>query len=124
MKNVGILLFNEVEVLDFAGPYEVFCTASRLEERAGRTAPFKVFTIASQKIIIARGGLKVEADYLLQDSPKIDISLVPGGVVEEPCNNLEILDFIKKVHTTAEITASICTGAFLLAKNGLWTALR
>jgi len=123
--NVGILIFNEVEVLDFAGPYEVF-SRTRLEKgaesrKSNDSAPFKVFTVSvNDKTIKATGGLKVISDYTFLNSPKIDILIIPGGYGTRPLlNNEDVLNWIKSISNDSEITSSVCTGALLLAKAGL-----
>lgn len=123
--NVGILIFNEVEVLDFAGPYEVF-SRTRLEKgaesrKSNDSAPFKVFTVSvNDKTIKATGGLKVISDYTFLNSPKIDILIIPGGYGTRPLlNNEDVLNWIKSISNDSEITSSVCSGALLLAKAGL-----
>src|SRR6516162_5652095 len=82
--NVGILIFDGVEVLDFAGPFEVF-SRTRLvpgpaARRSDESAPFQVFTVAkSREPISATGGLQVIPHYGFGDAPGIDILVVPGG---------------------------------------------
>jgi putative intracellular protease/amidase len=84
VKSVGILIFDDVEVLDFAGPFEVF-SRTRLaggaeSRRTDDAAPFKVFTVAqSRDTITAIGGLKVIPDHAWRDAPAIDILVIPGG---------------------------------------------
>lgn len=123
--NVGILIFNEVEVLDFAGPFEVF-SRTRIEKgaesrRSDDSAPFKVFTVSvKEEIIIATGGLKIFSDYTFKNFPKIDILVIPGGLgTRALLNNEDVLNWIKSVSNEAEITSSVCTGSLLLAKAGL-----
>src|SRR5215211_3903776 len=80
--NVGILVFDDVEVLDFCGPFEVFSVTRSLGVPTTDETqnPFNVFLIAERPgIIKARGNLKVQPDYTLDDSPAIDILVVPGG---------------------------------------------
>jgi transcriptional regulator GlxA family with amidase domain len=82
---VAIYLFPEVEVLDFAGPFEVFTTASRVSRRRNPAAPgpFRVVTVArSAAPVQARAGLKVLPDHTLQSCPSADLLLVPGGVID------------------------------------------
>jgi len=115
-STVGILLFNEVEVLDFAGPFEVFSLAGDKEK------PFKVLTISETgKIISARNGLKVQPDFSIQNHPKLDILIIPGGYGAEEIeiHNDKLIQWIKNQAIMVEILASICTGAFLLAKANL-----
>jgi transcriptional regulator GlxA family with amidase domain len=118
-RNVGILLFNEVEVLDFAGPFEVFSiTAS--DENGEK--PFRVHTVAqTKKLIKARNGLKIQPDYDFQDAPGFDILIIPGGYGAEEIeiHNSSVIDWIKNKISSVEIMASVCTGAFLLAEAGL-----
>ena len=115
--NVGILLFDEVEVLDFAGPYETF--AVTIDNNNNKV--FNVFTVAQKHEISARNGLLVTADYLLENSPHIDILVVPGGYGAETVElyNKTLLNWINLKHQTTNITFSICTGAFILAEAGL-----
>lgn len=118
-KNVGILLFHEVEVLDFAGPFEVFSIAENGE--SGEKA-FRVHTVAQSKDLIrARNGLKIQPDYDFEDAPNFDIIIVPGGYGAEEIeiHNPKIISWIKSQIENVELLASVCTGAFLLAEAGL-----
>lgn len=116
---VGILLFNQVEVLDFAGPFEVFSvtTGKQLSEK-----PFFVYTVARTKEPIkARNGLTVIPDYDFKNAPDFDILIIPGGYGAEEIEikNPIVIKWIKESSKKADLTASVCTGAFLLAKAGL-----
>ena len=122
--SVGIFIFDNVEVLDFAGPYEVFTTASRVFNKTTSSPlenlPFEVFTVGkTKKSIYARAGLKLHPDYSITSHPTPDVLLIPGGVVTKEMDDADILSWIKSTSTFTTITASICTGAFLLAKAGL-----
>lgn len=120
MISVAIFIFPEVEVLDFAGPYEVFTTACRVAKLKGDTAPFTVFTVAREPgTIRARAGLVVNADYTFANHPPIDVVIIPGGVVDAELKIPAVAEWIKRVTTTTKLTASVCTGAFLLAQAGL-----
>ncbi|MDD3417217.1 MAG: DJ-1/PfpI family protein [Lachnospiraceae bacterium] len=117
--NVGILLFNEVEVLDFAGPFEVFSIASYPN---CQQKPFIVNTVAqTTDLIIARNGLKVQPDYDFNNSPHFDILIVPGGYGAEEIEiqNKTLIKWIQDRARECDIIASVCTGAFLLAEAGL-----
>jgi transcriptional regulator GlxA family with amidase domain len=118
---VGILLFDDVEVLDFAGPYEVFTTASRMRAReADGVTPFRVVTVARHGgIVRARAGLVVQADHAFADAPPIDVLIVPGGVVDGALACRETLAWIETVAPRCRIVASVCTGVFLLAAAGV-----
>lgn len=118
-KNVGMYLFPEVEALDFAGPFEVFTTASRVSKRLSPSveAPFHVFSVAeSSTVVRARAGLRITPDHCFGDHPKIDVLLVPGGVVTAELAKPAVLQWVSQSAADAELVASVCTGAFILAK--------
>ena len=122
MMNVGIYIYNEVEVLDFAGPFEVFSTAARVKARITPDLPdlFNVFTISEETTpILARGGLQIVPKYSISDHPKIHLLIIPGGIVTDELEKNPVVSWIKTSSNIADISASICTGAFLLAKAGL-----
>ncbi len=123
--NVGILIFDDVEVLDFAGPFEVF-SRTRLapgpeSRRSEDSAPFTVFTVASSRAPIrTTGKLEVVPHYGFGDAPRIDLLVVPGGFgTRALVDDAETLDWIRRVAATARRTTSVCTGSLLLAKAGL-----
>lgn len=118
MINVGILIFDEVEVLDFTGPFEVFSIAAD----DNSTKLFNVTVIAEKnRIINARNGLKVLPDYSFQDTKEIDILIIPGGFGAETVEfkNQELLKWIIEINKKTMITASVCTGAIILAETKL-----
>lgn len=119
---VGILLFPHVEVLDFAGPFEVFSVANRVARRdQGREVPpFSVTTVAaSREVVLARHGLSVLPRHSFNDAPQYDVLVVPGGVVTQPMNDAATLDYVQRASSQASLTASVCTGAFILAKTDI-----
>lgn len=121
MRKVAIFIFDEVEVLDFCGPFEVFAvTGARAEGN-----PFDVFTVAETTApISARNGLSVNPKYSFADCPQADILIVPGGYGTRPLmNHQPVLDWIKSQATNAELVMSVCTGALLLGKAGLLEGL-
>ncbi len=121
-KRVGILIFDEVEVLDFCGPFEVF-SAVRLnpEQRREEPSPFEVFLVAEQSgAVIANGGLWVMPDYTLKNCPPLDILVVPGGWgTRREIKNKTLLAWIKKQGQKVETLTSVCTGSMLLGQTGL-----
>lgn len=120
--SVGIFVFNNVEVLDFSGPYEVFTCASRISaiKKNQLEAVFDVFTIAESKTLLhARAGLNVLPDHDFVNHPAIDILIIPGGVVTEELAKIKVIEWIAREAAQSTLTASICTGAFLLAQAGL-----
>ncbi len=117
---VGIYLFDEVEVLDFAGPFEVFSTASRMAERDNAPPPFAVSTLGpSTKPVKARAGLQVVPQHTLARHPEYDALIVPGGVVTGELAREGLSDWLVRQSLQLKVLASICTGAFLLEKAGL-----
>ncbi|WP_028693583.1 DJ-1/PfpI family protein [Pseudomonas cremoricolorata] len=125
--NVGIYVFDEVEVLDFAGPYEVFTTATRMQQRsdAGAQPLFTVFTIGRTTAPIkARAGLKIDPDHDIHGHPPLDCLIVPGGVVTAELEKPDVIRWIDQQAALTPVVASVCTGAFLLAKAGKLDGLR
>jgi transcriptional regulator GlxA family with amidase domain len=121
IQTVGILIFDDVEVLDFCGPFEVFSTARPAGE-TGDVAPlFQVVTIAeAERTVHCRGGLLVQPHHTLATHPPLDLLVVPGGQgTRRERSNGRLLDWIVAQDTGTVITASVCTGAFLLAERGL-----
>jgi transcriptional regulator GlxA family with amidase domain len=121
-RTVGIFVFDDVEVLDFAGPYEVFTCATRVAGKLtpGAPPPFQVRTIgATAATLHARAGLAVLPEAQFGDAGRIDVLIVPGGVVTAELDKRAVIDWIAATARTAELTASVCTGAFLLAQAGL-----
>ncbi|MFF0830457.1 DJ-1/PfpI family protein [Brevibacillus sp. NPDC003359] len=118
---VGIFLFDDVEVLDFAGPLEVFSVTSM--ENDSHT-PFLVKTVSEKgNMIQTLNGLKVQPDYSFANMPVFDILIIPGGVGarEREVHNEQVINWIREQMQQVELMASVCTGAFLLAKAGLLT---
>ena len=114
---VAIMLFDGVEVLDFAGPYEVFAAA-----RNALGDPYtKVFTVANRPEIKCHGGLRVTADAAFEACRSFDVLIVPGGTGarEKGENQKDAIRFIQEQKGKAKLIASVCTGAFLLARAGL-----
>ena len=126
-KHVGILVFDEVEVLDFCGPFEVFSVVRLDEEhRRSQPSPFRV-SLISQKggQIEATGGLKVLTDFSIENCPSLNILLVPGGQgTRREVNNAELLNWIRLRNQEVELLTSVCTGAVMLGKAGLLDGLQ
>lgn len=122
---VGIFVFDDVEVLDFAGPFEVFsrtrAVAGAESRRTNDSAPFETFTVArTRDVITAIGGLQVVPQYSWGDAPEIDILVVPGGFGTRALLHDELaLTWIRDAAARARQVTSVCTGALLLAKVGL-----
>lgn len=121
---VAILAFDEVEALDLAGPYEVFTTASRMQQRETPDAPppFEVHCVAREhQPVRARAGMTLLPTHSFADAPPIDVLVVPGGVVDAVMACPDTLRWVSQVADKAMLTASVCTGAFVLASSGVLT---
>jgi transcriptional regulator GlxA family with amidase domain len=121
-RRVGILVFAEVEVLDFCGPFEVFAT-TRLDESRRREdpSPYEVVLIAEARdVVVASGGLKVVPDHTPEDCPPLDVLVVPGGWgTRREIGNARLLAWIAETAKGTETLASVCTGSMLLGMAGL-----
>lgn len=120
--SVGIFLFNEVEVLDFAGPFEVFSVTEVNEEKT-----FTVYTVSENgEMITARNGLKVQPDYSIENLPPVDILIIPGGLGARKyeIKNEIVIKWIRQQMKEVKLMTSVCTGALLLAKAGLLEGLK
>lgn len=111
----GILLFDDVEEMDFAGPLEVFGVASSL------TSQVEVTTLSKNgEPIRCRYGLRVQPEHSFSNCPPLDLLIVPGGrgARERAMHDPETLRFIRTQSTKAHV-ASVCTGALVLAEAGV-----
>jgi putative intracellular protease/amidase len=113
LPSVSILLFDRAEIIDFAGPWEVFGGAG-----------YKVFTVAEKTDPVnCVFGQRVVADYTFENSPRAHVLLVPGGGVGDAVNNPKLIKWVQDNAQTADYVMSVCTGAFILAKAGLLDGL-
>jgi transcriptional regulator GlxA family with amidase domain len=121
-KRVGILVFPNVEVLDFCGPFEVF-SVTRLAEarRREEPSPFEVVLVAEHAgVVTATGGLRVIPDHTIDTCPPLDVLVVPGGWgTRAEISNRRLLDWIAARAREVETLTSVCTGSMLLGHAGL-----
>jgi transcriptional regulator GlxA family with amidase domain len=121
-RKVGILIFPEVEVLDFCGPFEVF-SVTRLDEnrRLEEPSPYEVILVAEKKEpVVATGGLKVIPDHALDDCPPLDLLVVPGGWgTRREMNNDRLIAWLSERARQTTMLTSVCTGSLLLGRSGL-----
>ena len=121
-RRVGILVFDEVEVLDFCGPFEVFSVTRLVEDRRrDEPSPYEVVLIAEKgEVVVATGGLKVVPDHTPEDCPPLDVLVVPGGWgTRREMANRTLLAWIAERGRSVTTLASVCTGSLLLGRAGL-----
>ncbi len=120
MLQIGTVIYDDAEALDFAGPYEAFSTAARLCD----SPPWQVSLISEHREVMARGGFPVKSHLTLADLPSVDVLLVSGGVHTSAMANPVLLNALRDAGDSASWVTSVCTGAFLLAEAGLLTDQR
>lgn len=120
--NIGILLFDDVELLDFAGPMQVFMAAQYIDA----TTIQKVETIGTHKQIkVSKSGMKVQVEQLLSSLPTYDILVVPGGFGTRPIlADDTLLSQIEALIANADFCMTVCTGSLILAKLGRLSDLK
>ncbi|MBK8269959.1 MAG: DJ-1/PfpI family protein [Planctomycetes bacterium] len=115
VRNVAILVWEGVEVLDFAGPAEVFAAT-----RAFGESPFNVYLVSpTAGPVTSQGFIKLTANYTIDDCPTPDVMVIPGGGTGALLGDGKVLQWVKSVSLDAEMTMSVCTGAMVLAKCGI-----
>ncbi len=113
-------MFDDVEVLDACGPFEVFSVANRVADRAGSARPFEVSLVGiDDRPVVARGGMRIGVDTTIDDPRAYDVVVIPGGVIDAVEKNARVLEWLQRTRPGAELVASVCTGAFVLAAAGL-----
>ncbi|THF76877.1 DJ-1/PfpI family protein [Cohnella fermenti] len=118
---IGIVLFDGVEVLDFAGPYEVFSLARVPGESEPWVYPCRVSTLSEDgNVVRAARGLRIVPDYSFADSPQFDALIVPGGPgARQESERDNLVAWLASRRADTPIMAGVCTGALLLARAGL-----
>jgi transcriptional regulator GlxA family with amidase domain len=118
---VVIFLFDQVDLLDAGGPYEVFLTASRLSVRAGEPAPFEVATAGVTRATVSSyGGLRLEPELAASEVAALELLVVPGAVaIDAVIASPALVATVAELAARAEVVASVCTGAFILQAAGL-----
>jgi transcriptional regulator GlxA family with amidase domain len=112
--NFAIVLFPDVEELDFAGPYEVVGMAAKWMYK-----DWRLYTVAQERVVKGSCGLSVNVDYTFDDAPTADVIIVPGGTgTRAGAENGALIGFIERSGASAQYVTSVCTGAFLLEKAG------
>lgn len=119
-RNAAVFIFEQVEPLDFAGPYEVFISGSN------RGQDFNVYTVAENNgPIQTLGGLSINPAYTIDNCPNPDILVIPGGWgSRKEMNNETVTNWIREISNDVEVILSVCTGALILAKAQLLDGLK
>jgi len=119
-RNVAILLFNGVQIIDYTGPYEVFGHVYAFDQ----PAPFNVYTVAERATVITTAmGMSVNPKFSIDDAPRPDLLIIPGGNVSAALDSPKVMEWLTDTSRHAEIVMSVCNGAFILAKAGLLDGL-
>ncbi|MBH0025876.1 DJ-1/PfpI family protein [Pseudoalteromonas sp. SWN29] len=117
--NVGIYIYENAEVLDFSGPFEVLSTANRLGNKN-----WNVFLVSEKHgLTQARGGYPINSHFSFEDHPDIDVLIVVGGIHTEELKKSNVISWVSKVADRSMKVASVCTGAFILAEAKLLDGL-
>ncbi|MBO9343693.1 MAG: DJ-1/PfpI family protein [Roseiflexus sp.] len=118
-RTVAILIFDDVELLDFAGPFEVFSSVRNLTGDHERL--MDVFAVAeSLTPVRCRNGLVVQPERTIDECPPVDVLVIPGGAGVRPAlERSNLVEWVRTRAQEAELTVSVCTGSFLLAQAGL-----
>ncbi|MFH0959905.1 MAG: DJ-1/PfpI family protein [Pseudomonadota bacterium] len=126
-KRIGIIIFDDVEVLDFCGPFEVF-SLTRLDQKRflEDPSPFEILLVAQlDRPITTTGGMRVLPDATFDNCPTLDILVVPGGWgTRREMKNDAMLSFVVARAAQAETLTSVCTGSLILGSAGLLDGLR
>lgn len=121
-RKLGIVVFDDVEVLDFAGPFEVFSVTN--EQNNNELFDISLISVG-EKNVVAKNGLNIVADFSIKEISHLDILLIPGGKGARPLvYNSEFIEWVKSVSKESELVLSVCTGALVLAKARLLDGLR
>lgn len=117
--NIGIYIYDNAEVLDLSGPFEVFCTASRLLGNG-----WNIFLVSETgSLVTARGNFMIQPHFSISKHPAIDVLVVVGGVHTEEVKKDNVINWVSKISQSARLVASVCTGCFILAEAGLLNGL-
>lgn len=118
-REVAIVLYEGVEVLDFSGPAEVFTAAAGFAG-TGDEAAFRTYTMGVTKDpILSQGFVRIVPEFSIDDAPKPDVVVLPGGPSGRLTNDPRFMAWATQAMQDAEVTLTVCTGAFVAAKAGL-----
>jgi transcriptional regulator GlxA family with amidase domain len=123
---VGLIVFDQVDLLDVGGPYEVFLTASRLQVRAGEDPAFEVVTVGlTADPVTAYGGLRLTPAAAIDQAGPFDLLVIPGAIdIDDVIGDEVLMLALRSASDQAQTVASVCTGAFVLGRLGLLESRR
>ena len=121
-RNVAIVIYENVQPLDWTGPYEVYNDAARFGAANGENA-FRVYTVSKTTEVLDGQGLRLVPNYSIENAPRPDIVVFPGGPSDKIHADPVFFAWAEKAAREAEIAQSVCTGAFVLGKAGLLDGL-
>ncbi|MBB4568826.1 GlxA family transcriptional regulator [Rhizobium leucaenae] len=120
MRRIEILAFEDAQLLDITGPLQVFTSANEEALAAGQPRPYDAIAVATSTQTATTSGLTLATALLSRDDETIDTLIVAGGIgVNKACEDRSLVDWIRRRSAKARRTASVCSGAFLLAEAGL-----
>jgi putative intracellular protease/amidase len=118
-RNLAILIFDGVQIIDYTGPFETFGHVYFDDTHA-----FNIYTVSEKSGAITTSmGMSVNPKYTLENAPEPNVIVIPGGDVRGQVNNPAVIKFIQDKARNAEIVMSVCNGAYILAKTGLLDGL-
>ena len=114
-RNLAILIFDGVQIIDYTGPFETFGHVHTNEGHG-----FNIYTVSEKTNAITTAmGMSVNPKYSFENAPKPDLLLVPGGDVDGQLNSPTVIKWVQETARDTEIVLSVCNGAFIIAKAGL-----
>jgi transcriptional regulator GlxA family with amidase domain len=115
-RKVAIVVYDHMEILDFAGPGEVFQSTGD---------PFEVYTVGEKPSpIVSQSFVRIVPDFTIDTAPRPDILVIPGGGTSAVQKSARMMEWIGRSARGAEVTLTVCTGAFILARTGLLDGLQ
>jgi putative intracellular protease/amidase len=119
-RNLAILLFEGVQIIDYTGPFETFGHVYNED-----TPAFNIYTVSEKGTTITTAmGMSVNPKYSFETAPEPDVMMIPGGNVNPHLDNPAVINWVREKSKNAEIVLSVCNGAFFLGKAGLLDGLQ
>ncbi|MGE3767969.1 MAG: DJ-1/PfpI family protein, partial [Kofleriaceae bacterium] len=122
-KNVAIVVYDHMEILDFAGPAEVLAAASRFAGSGGQPALNIYLVGKTTKSLEAQGFIDITPAFSIDNAPTPDIVVIPGGMSDNLSNDPAMMAWLTQATAASDTTLTVCTGAFPLAKAGVFDGM-